>query len=361
MKKRFFVLLVIMTTISTSIFSASPTMILGLGAGSLVFPYEEESLDSDWFLNTDALLSYRDTLTDTGYYSFFSSFSAGFAFAKPYLYSDEEMLSFETGFHFHNSKLICTGGLHSSITGTNLVLPFYCPEWEMAYYFITERKKVQPFLSYHGYYFFEPESKEDIFYEGLELGIKHRPVITAGYGISLGIGWENWPEYPVYSAPGAESDTIRNDLLCMLKGEIEGIFQFFLDWEIILSIAMRWSNTNDYIEEIDYINERSEDRVVIKVETNLEWSPSRYIHIKLHPYFTPGIYINKQAVTADGSLKGEYVRVYEAGGNFHIDWTPDNSLYILFETEGMIYSSNYMDQLNWYTLFHLGIKYSLKF
>ena len=140
-------------------------MILGLVIGSLLVPDEEELLYNDWILNTGGLFSHRSKLSDIGYYSLFSSISAGFMYTEPFIYSDEEIILLEAGFHFKNSKLLFMAGFESSITGTYVTLPFYCPEWELVYYFITERKKVQPFLSYQGYYTIEPEGEEDIFYQ----------------------------------------------------------------------------------------------------------------------------------------------------------------------------------------------------
>ena len=361
MNKLLFIFIMIVMIMSPPLFSTSPTMILGLGIGSLLVPDEEELLYNDWILNTGGLFSHRSKLSDIGYYSLFSSISAGFMYTEPFIYSDEEIILLEAGFHFKNSKLLFMAGFESSITGTYVTLPFYCPEWELVYYFITERKKVQPFLSYQGYYTIEPEGEEDIFYQGTELGIEYRPTVTNGCKAGIGLGWGNWPEYPVYSDSGTPSHEIRNDLLCTINGKLNGIYKFFLDWEIVLSVLIRWSNANDYIEGIDYVNEKSEDFISITMETNLEWSPSRYIHIKLHPFFTPGIYFNKKALTPDGSFKDENVREYTTGGNFHFDWTPDNSLYVLFEAAGMIYFSNHQNELNWNTLFHLGLEYSLKF
>ncbi|MBN2440476.1 MAG: hypothetical protein JXJ04_04005 [Spirochaetales bacterium] len=360
MKKKF-VMMILTLFISFPLFSISPTLLLGLGIKTLYYPDEEGITSNDYVGNVKGLFSHRDKFTEIGYYAFFTNISGDFTYLDPYIYSDEETFSLELGFQFENSSLICMSDFHSSITGTETDIPYYTPEWELRYYFITERKKVQPYISYQGYYMSKPGSDEDAFYEGAEIGIKQRPAITQGYQLSINIGFEQWPQYPVYTLDGSLSDEVRNDFLTGINGKIEGIFNFFLDWEIMLSALYCRSNANTYDAVSGYFQEKSEDRAAITSEINLKWNPSRYIQIVLNPFCTPEFYFYKRAVTESGLLTDEKMWSVSSGGTVHIDWTPDNKFYAFLETEGFVYFSNVNDDFNWNLLFHLGLEYSVRF
>jgi hypothetical protein len=362
MKKIIFILFTALLCIgiSPSLFPVSPTILFGLGVKTVILPDEQENTLMDFLGHTDGLLSYRNKIGKSGYYALLVSADCYMVNDSPYLYADEEIISLETGYRFSNSTLIGKGIFHSSIMGTETDLSFFSPEWEILYYFITERKKIQPFVSYQGYFLGEPESNEDIFYEGAEVGFKLRPRITRGYKVSMGIGWEHWPEYPVYSFPNTITGESRNDIIGIITGKMDGIFRYFLDWEIILSVIYRWSNAAMYYDDYNYFSSDNEDRLVLESEIICTWSPSRYFHIKLHPFFTPEIFTARKALIEPGTISDETLWSVTTGGDFRIDWTPDNTFYAYATVDGIVYVSNEMIGMEWNLTCDIGIEYSLK-
>jgi hypothetical protein len=347
--------------ICTAIFPLYPRVVVGVGGHNLLYPNADQSLDTLWALSAQGLFSLRTLLYENSYLSLLAEVETGIVPNSEILIFDDELLFAEAGFYLGQGKLIVTAEYNSSLERTLTDLDFYSGEWKIQYFFLTELRILNPFIAYNGYMLFEPDSRMDVFVHEGVIGFEFNPSIQIGYALSFSFAWENWFEYPLYTSAGMESSETRNDYLGLCTVKTYGIFDFFVDWELQIRFGLRWSNANQYIETETYLDENSEDRFIAELEPKLGWSPDKQLNIQLKPRLAYESYFYREATDDAGILINENTFLLSFGGIFHLDWTPDNSVYFVVEVEGSRDFSNDSRLTSWECLLNFSLQYSFNF
>jgi len=222
-----------------------------------------------------------------------------------------------------------------------------------------ENKTVRPFLSYEGYYLYQPTDIEDALFQGGLAGLVIQPGILTRYRISIGGGWEGWIDYPLYDSSGDDTGEMRNDALIKVQAEADGILGYFGNYRIKIASDIRFSNSNRYISSLSHLEGNSESRVVLTEESNLGWSPKRQLNLQWGVRARQDLYFEREALDQNGSLTGETLNILFFGGSFQIDYTPNDRLYFVVGTYGGFSLSNDPGEKDWSFVIRTGIEFSL--
>jgi len=353
-KKIIFVVILILSGIV--IFAEYPSVVFGIGAEPFIISESQDP--SVIFLATtiEANLSLRTRLGDTGYFSLLAGGEGGFIFDSAMLVHDKELLSFETGLQLGDGRIVLTGGLESSLNGTITDNPFIEPNWQILYQFNTARNTIQPYIVVIGNWQVHQIDNEDVFSQGAEIGFYYSPEAVSEYSVHLGGGWEYWYEYPRYLFSGSRSDEKRHDFVAILSGKAGGLYDFFLQWDIELSAFLRISNANRYIAALLFYEETSENRIDISLSGTTNFSPNRFVNIKIVPIVGFNYYFMRKAISETPTILDNNVMILRTSGLIHFDWTPNNKVYFIIEVEGSRYFSNDAEADKWMLKCFFGIK-----
>ncbi|MBN1699779.1 MAG: hypothetical protein JW881_19850 [Spirochaetales bacterium] len=339
-------------------FCYPPSSIVGLSIESILFPEDDERTGINNCVKAGALLSLREKIGESGYISLLSEAEGGVFLIESRPVIDEENINLEAGFDFTGSRLILDTFFASSFTGRDDVLPYYKPMWETRYYFSTENKKPNPFLSYKGFYFTEPSGTDDRQFHGGTIGFEWRPSLYWGFGISGGGGWEEWFEYPLVDETGIATGALRNDYIVNASLTAEGFIGFYVDWSAVLHSEMRWSTANLYDDVHGALIEKSEEKFTIGIDGSVGFSPTRHFNIEIMPEVDQEIYFYRPAQDEDNEYTGERIMNTYCRGIVHLDWTPNNEFYFVCEMKAESVFSTHYEYNDWNIGVEAGIEYS---
>lgn len=336
----------------------TPTFVLGAYGMGMVLSEGGSAADSAGSTGVSGLLGWRKPLSSGGYMAVNSSFDIRGYFIGIQEIDDDEMTALEISLPAGENRVKIEAGFSSSIFGTGSYPGYIRPDWKVEYNLQREKGKVQPYGAYRGYIFIQPGGNEDAFFQGGELGFSYRPSIRLGYEVNLGGGFEHWPEYPLYDDAGNTTGEKRRDYIINLQGKVEGLIGYFVDWQLDGSFMLRLSNANRYLESLTFLDENSESRLGINLETGVEWSPSRRMNLHIGPYAACDLYFEREALKEDGSLLGERLNVFTIGSTFRADWTADDRLYLVLQGSGARKYSNDNSETGWNLIIKGGLEYS---
>jgi len=357
-KKRLALLCIILCIVSLgSAHGYDPTVVLGLFAEELIFPGNGTA---GYLTNIqlNGLIGWRTKLGSASYFALNAS-----AELNNYLYSspvssDSENLEMEASFPIGPNRLDVMAGLGASLLGTVTASAYARPDWQIKYRLEPGRRKLSPFIAYKGYYLYQHIDTDDALYQGVEIGFVYRPSVRLGYQTSLEGGWEGWLESALYDSAGNTTSDKRNDLLLKANGQLQGLVGYFVSWQLGSDVGLRWSNANRYVDSLSQLEENSESNWFINCEASLGWSPHRQVDFHVGAFVRQEFYLERKALTHEGDLSEQAMRVLSTGMNLRFDWTPNGRLYLVCEGAGSWRLSNDPNEELWNVTVGLGVEYS---
>ncbi|MGQ9616414.1 MAG: hypothetical protein ACUVWJ_08445 [Spirochaetota bacterium] len=359
--KILFIGLIFLSTIGFSLIHAEdfpPTIVLGAYGMGIMLSEEGSAADSAGSIELSGLLGWRKTLSSGGYLAVNSSFDVRDYFIGLQEIDDDEIGALELSLPVGANRVKIDAGFSSSFFGTGSYPGYIRPDWKVEYHLLREERKVQPYGAYRGYLLIQPQGNEDALFQGGEVGFFYRSSVRLGCEVSLGGGFESWIEFPIYNEVGNISGDKRRDYIINLQGKVDGLIGYFIDWQLDGTLTFRLSNANRYLESLTRLDENSESRLSLAIETVAGWSPSRRINLQIGPYTAWDFYFGREALKDDGSLSGEKLNVFTIGSTFRADWTVDDRLYVVLQGSGVRKYSNDIIETGWDLILKGGIEYS---
>jgi len=317
-----------------------PSFTIGGYAEEVLYSMEGEPITSIPNITGRGILSWRSPLAGKGFFAVDTMAEVNKYLSKEYPVQDRESLSSILAFPVGESRMILEAGLESSISGQDSAGLFLHPQWKAGFKINRGKRKLNPFFFYTGSYLYQKEGWEDVLVQGGEGGFEFRPSIKNGYGLTFYGGWEYRPEYPLYGEGGSITGDNRRDIVFNLAGEADGLSGYFTDWNIKIGGGLRSSNANRYIEELSFLDERSECRVFLNQEGELTWSPHRMVMVQLNLLFGEQFYLAREALDADKNRTGENLRIFTTRAGFRMDWTPDDTIFLVLQGSGTFNMAN---------------------
>lgn len=335
-----------------------PTIVFGLYGTDTTYAQMRSKSETFGGIEVSGLLGWRTPTFNGGYFSLNSILSVFYYFFGIEELDDFESTSIEIAIPLQYNKIKIGGGLDSSFTGIGGYSRYFRPYWEAGYYSIDGRKKVQPFFVYRGYCLKQPNFYEDsIFHEG-ELGINYSSSILRRYKILLKGGIERFTEYPLYDSSGDITGNKRNDYIASIAFEVNGLWGYFSDYRINVSISLVSSNANRYISIVNYLDEDSESNLTLLVESEIGWSPDRRINLQVSPYIGYEFYFNRDALDDLGNPSGKSLKIFTLGSSFRADYTLNNNFYFVIKSTGASKWANDPQENGWSIILSGGIEYA---
>jgi hypothetical protein len=264
---------------------------------------------------------------------------------------DLETIALVAGSRDESRTLELDAGLRSSGTGLQDESPFLAPRWAFLY-----RRRGQgllPQFGYRGWARVESDSDGNLFAEKLEAGIRFEPSIRFGAGLSVGAGWVTWPELPLYSDAGDETDEHRNDLVLDLGVTADGLLGYFAGWDLDAEVSWRLSNANRWI---GFLDRNSEDAIETAAAFGLRWSPRVALGLRTAVGIYGAWYPQRPALDEAGLSLDEPLSIFSVSAEGGIDWTIRNGGYLYLTGEGGRTYSNEVAERGWTARVATGIE-----
>jgi hypothetical protein len=147
------------------------------------------------------------------------------------------------------------------------------------------------------------------------LKLSYDPSIYYGGSLALRAAVEDWNEQTLYDSTGAETSENRRDYRLTGRLNASGLAGYFADWSTSLDVEARLSNANRYIAGTAELEENSEDRIGVTLDTGLSASPSSVFDLSTDLYLGNTWYLERSALDSNEEPLGETLTVFNAGGS----------------------------------------------
>jgi hypothetical protein len=280
----------------------------------------------------------------------------------PYLatiqgFVDSEFLNLELGLPSAADSLIFDAGVDSSLANQTGVGSYAQPAWGAEYRFARGDGGLQPSLSFQGSYLCEQLGSDDHLSGLLLLKLDHSTSVRLGAYAGLSGGWELWTKEQAYDSGGTPTGSLRQDWLLNLSGGVRGFSLSSLDWTIDVSGGARISDASTTATGYSPLALPGGSRLNARVKGNVNWTPSRQVSLSLTGGLENDWYFVRTGVNADGSSAASNFDVMAIEGGIKMDWTPDNTLYLVLQAGAARTFANDPAQGSWSGSLSVGVEY----
>jgi hypothetical protein len=338
----------------------TPRMVLGAHLGGTGYGYEDGTQDSYARGGAEWRLAWRDALDAGGYAGFNALLGLDYLGVPVDDVRDTEYLSAELALPLGVNRIILDAEALSSFNSPGSVEAYVEPSWGVTYRVTRGRREAEPYLGYRGSHRYERGGPGDRTTHRGVLGVEYNPSIRLGTETELSGGYQVWPEYGMLDADGTTSDERRRDYLAEATLALDGLLGYFVDWRLSTTGRYRDSNANRFLSSSGDVEENAADRFGIDADAGIRWTPTRETGVSLGSGVSTDFYTERSALSGDGAPTDRPLRVTTVSGDFGVDWTPDDCLFLSVSSgvERTLSNEDALEQ--WTATGELGIEFVLQ-
>jgi hypothetical protein len=247
------------------------------------------------------LFDYRTAFLDSGFFALTAKGNAALNFSSLFFVRDEEFIKGILSIGLDPGEFGMTVSADASIAGNEYSSAYIQPRYSFEMTFGQE--ELSPFIAYEGSWLYQTVDVEDSLYQGGKLGLRLDSAFLE-METYLAAGYEAWFEYPVYDSSGADTNTLRQDILIKASSRFSGLLLCLMDWSLKAGGLYRLSNSNRYLSVPVLLDASSEDRFEAAIGGSLGLSPNKFIGFTLESEATGSWYLFREALTASGHWEG---------------------------------------------------------
>ncbi|MBN1413185.1 MAG: hypothetical protein JW969_20260 [Spirochaetales bacterium] len=331
------------------------------------------------------LINYRDELM--GGNSFIIDGKADFNVfygEKNIYYSDSELINMSSMMPLGWADLYIKAKIYTSLFGVeDIIGSFFNPEVTVKILFghsdlrfFTLLKGAGRFINQH------PDSdpkveysnrqvknyfKDDILMQGIQGGMQWELSRQLNVELSAGYAFEGYLEDPVWLDIFTRSTDMRHDHVLNIDIGARGLFGYGIDWNLDVVGTLRFSNGNLNYEPIgfEYINEKSDDSMMVSINAGIGWQINESLFLKYLPSFSGTYFLGREAITEDRppwptpwTLKGEKALVFNVSNSIRFEWMIFKYMNFMLDLEQSQDFANDMDLETMNIFMRCGIEYS---